>query len=94
MYNHDPLAALRLSAGLLWRASGGGELDLGVADQHSPGAPHRLSGAAAEADVRESTRAAGAEHQSAACQVTLRLRACASLGQQHACPSGTSALST
>lgn len=82
MCNRDSLAASCLSAGVLWRASRRGELDLGVADQHSSGAPHRVSGAAAEANVRKSTRAARAEHQSAAGQVSIRLCARASLKQQ------------
>lgn len=61
------------SGGVLRRASGGRELDLGVASQHASGPSHRVPGAAAEADVCEPAGAAGAEHQSAACQVTLRL---------------------
>ncbi|KAM7368427.1 hypothetical protein PAMP_014649 [Pampus punctatissimus] len=54
--------------GVLWRAAGGGQLELGVAAQHPSCTSHRVSGAAAEADVRQSAGAAGAEHTSSARQ--------------------------
>lgn len=43
---------------------------MGVAAEHPPGAAHRVPGAAVEADVREPAGASGAEHTSAARQVT------------------------
>lgn len=59
-----------LSGGVFRWASGGRELELGVAAEHPAGASHRVPGAADEADVREPAGAAGAKHQGSACQVT------------------------